>query len=412
MGIYTLISAIGMLFSFKLTAILLIYPRITKRISAANHYLAICFFCIGYVLLNAVLTSSKLYLVIPQLVFTAHIAVYLFMPFMFFYVREVVKKRSISMRDFYHFIPVLLYLADMGGQIFLGKEQKLSLLVDKVRNQDLSVVMVEGVFLPVKFHLYLSTILFLTYVVAKLSMLLRAYTSLGSAFVSDNRAWLTWSTVYSIMEILLIAPVCVGVYLDKSNNSQELWNKSNLLFTSLAVFSAIYLFLHPKIIYGLSGAVVTEDKADDTESGEPEANNDSASLYIDERELDRVEVLIREKVFNNQRFLSPKYDLQDFSSDTGVKVRVLSAYLSHRLQMSLSDLLNQMRVDYCCKLMDDPECYTYTLETLSEMSGFRNRTTFVNSFKKFKNSSPSAYWKWVRQNSSINNQVINNMNES
>jgi hypothetical protein len=181
------------------------------------------------------------------------------MPFIFFYVREIVKKKGISIRDFYHFIPLIIYLIDMGGQIFMGKEEKLLLLEELSRNQDLSLLMVEGFFLPVKFHLYLSTVLFLAYVTAKFSLLLRAYTSYGSSFLNDNKSWMRWITVYSVMEIVLIAPVCVAVYLDKKTNSMDLWNKSGLLFSSLSVFSAIYLFLDPKIIYGLAGAVVSSD---------------------------------------------------------------------------------------------------------------------------------------------------------
>jgi AraC-like DNA-binding protein len=61
--------------------------------------------------------------------------------------------------------------------------------------------------------------------------------------------------------------------------------------------------------------------------------------------------------------------------------------------------------------MSDPEYYSYTLESLSEMSGFRNRTTFVNSFKRFKNSSPSSYWKWIRLNPEFSKQVSNRVHD-
>lgn len=295
--------------------------------------------------------------------------------------------------------------------MFVGAEQKMLLLKEQARKLDLSLLMAEGSFLPLKFHLYLSSVLFLVYVVAKLSLLLRAYTTLGISFATENKAWIRWVTIYSFLEIVLITPVCVAIYLDNTNDSLDLWNKSSLLFSSLSVFSAIFLFLHPKAIYGLAGSVVSNDKGEEDRVEVPNVDGDVQSEYVDQAELERVEVLIREKVFNGNRFLSPKYDLQHFSVDTGVKVKVLSAYLNNKLQMSLSDLLNQMRVDYCCQLMVDPEYYSYTLETLSEMSGFRNRTTFVNSFKKFKSSSPSAYWKSVKLIRDVDEKVLDGVQE-
>lgn len=99
-------------------------------------------------------------------------------------------------------------------------------------------------------------------------------------------------------------------------------------------------------------------------------------------------VLAKEK-----KHLQKGYTINDLAKDTQVPAYLLTLYINRILQNNFSDLINQQRIEECCRLMDSGKYKHLTLEGLADICGFSNRNSFSGAFKKFKGVTPSQYQK-------------------
>jgi len=67
------------------------------------------------------------------------------------------------------------------------------------------------------------------------------------------------------------------------------------------------------------------------------------------------------------------------------------------------DFINSYRIRHALTLLDDFEKKNLTIESVAYESGFNNRTSFYNAFKKQTDKLPSAYLK-EKVNFKANNQ--------
>ena len=57
--------------------------------------------------------------------------------------------------------------------------------------------------------------------------------------------------------------------------------------------------------------------------------------------------------------------------------------------MNFSDLVNKSRVEYFITLIKSQEYKDYTIDALSDLTGFGTRQTLYRNFKKFHGGNPS-----------------------
>ena len=63
------------------------------------------------------------------------------------------------------------------------------------------------------------------------------------------------------------------------------------------------------------------------------------------------------------------------------------------MNITFSEWRKNLRIEYVCKLIEDGESETLTIEAIASNAGFVSRSKFNEAFKEIKGLTPSAYIK-------------------
>jgi AraC-like DNA-binding protein len=93
----------------------------------------------------------------------------------------------------------------------------------------------------------------------------------------------------------------------------------------------------------------------------------------------------------NHYYLKLDANIDDFALKLNrSKVEVLD-FLKIQTTDNFTDLLNRNRIKYFTDLLKSKKQDSFTIEALSEMSGFKSRKTMYNTFNKYHNMTPSEF---------------------
>ncbi|MEO9482661.1 MAG: helix-turn-helix domain-containing protein [Ekhidna sp.] len=108
-------------------------------------------------------------------------------------------------------------------------------------------------------------------------------------------------------------------------------------------------------------------------------------------EAEKYKGQIHQVILEQQLYLVKGLKLQDVADRLEINAHQLSQLINQYLKTTFFDLINTYRVNEAKKrILDNPE---YTLLQIAFDSGFNNKTSFVNAFKKFEGTTPSRYMK-------------------
>jgi len=112
-------------------------------------------------------------------------------------------------------------------------------------------------------------------------------------------------------------------------------------------------------------------------------------------------------------FLQSKYQIKDLADELQIPVHQLSAFLNQVLGMHFSDHINKYRIDHCIELINANSSDRPSLQKLSRICGFNNRSSFTTAFKKFTGQKPFDYIKrryFLQIMNSYRDKAVNNYN--
>jgi AraC-like DNA-binding protein len=93
----------------------------------------------------------------------------------------------------------------------------------------------------------------------------------------------------------------------------------------------------------------------------------------------------------NHYYLQLDANIDDFALKLNhSKVEVLD-FIKIQTTDSFTDLINRNRIKYFTDLLKSKKQDSFTIEALSEMSGFKSRKTMYNTFNKYHNMTPSEF---------------------
>lgn len=108
-------------------------------------------------------------------------------------------------------------------------------------------------------------------------------------------------------------------------------------------------------------------------------------------QADGYKVALEQYMASSKPHLNNELRLSDLAKALDIPVHHLSQLLNQYLNTSFFDFINQQRIDEAKRLMhESPKA---TLLQIAYDAGFNNKTSFVNSFKKFEGTTPSGYLK-------------------
>lgn len=103
----------------------------------------------------------------------------------------------------------------------------------------------------------------------------------------------------------------------------------------------------------------------------------------------RLTVLMNDK----KPFLTKGYHMKDMADELRIPVYQLSAFMNQVMGMNFNDYINRFRIRHCESLLQSNQSPRPSLKELAAESGFNNRNSFADAFKKFTGQRPSDYLK-------------------
>ena len=163
-----------------------------------------------------------------------------------------------------------------------------------------------------------------------------------------------------------------------------------LFFTEIYRRHMDYLYVIPTsiLVYALSYRVfgVSLPKPENGSKYQKSGLKKEDALQLKEQ-LERV-------IRDEKMFLRQGLKLSELSEKLNVSNHQLSEVLNQHLRLSFFDFINQYRVEEAkVRIKDNPQ---FTLLQIAHDSGFNNKTSFVNAFKRFEGLTPSQYHKNLR----------------
>ena len=173
----------------------------------------------------------------------------------------------------------------------------------------------------------------------------------------------------------------------------------NLLFDTLYCFVIIAFsaFVTRKIVQQKVFSISYEEKettpTDQVEKTEEKNSSESdtaPSSYHEILKEKNIETLIRGKRY----FLDKTLTLQKLATCLGTNRQYLSNYINQEKAMTFYDYINDFRLEEAKNLLDGlDEGRQYSIEEISNLSGFNSYSTFLRAFAKKYGQTPSKYLK-------------------
>jgi len=108
---------------------------------------------------------------------------------------------------------------------------------------------------------------------------------------------------------------------------------------------------------------------------------------------------------NEKIYLNSELKLSDLSSELGISVHHLSQVINSYFDQSFSDLINSLRVQQAIHIMTSEDHKEETLIGVAYASGFNNKVSFNNAFRKFTGLSPSLYKKLIQEGKDLPSEI-------
>jgi AraC-like DNA-binding protein len=93
--------------------------------------------------------------------------------------------------------------------------------------------------------------------------------------------------------------------------------------------------------------------------------------------------------FSKTYYIQKEISIDDLASKLSVPASKLNDFIIETTKMNFIDLVNKNRVEYFISLVRSEKFSDYTIEALSELSGFGSRQSLYRNFKRFHGGSPS-----------------------
>ena len=95
--------------------------------------------------------------------------------------------------------------------------------------------------------------------------------------------------------------------------------------------------------------------------------------------------------YSNNYYLLPEANMEDLALRLNSTKNELADFLKHQIEENFTELLNKNRVEYLKELLKAKKYESFTIEALSEMSGFNNRRSMYNAFNKHVGTTPTEF---------------------
>jgi AraC-like DNA-binding protein len=216
--------------------------------------------------------------------------------------------------------------------------------------------------------------------------------------------------VFFALSFLIVATsfFYIAYQLYKKRKSQNLYDIKVIHWVSWLLFSLLSLFIFNLVLVILNTLQVTTFYSDTIITlffarvsllffilFRPRfLDDDSIALSFNDLFLNKSAISFEDFEFlfyKNHYYLNIEANLDDFALKLNHSKEEVLQFVSSQLDQSFAELLNQNRVEYLKQLLRSKKYESFTIEALSEMSGFGSRRSMYNYFNKYVGMTPSEF---------------------
>jgi AraC-like DNA-binding protein len=338
---------------------------------------------------------------------------YLFSPLSFFYVRGVLRDNTkMDKKDWLHFLPFILSLAGSIPYFFSTWDFKLLVAQNLLSEQwDISQFDL-NIFIPHKINQVLNVFVMYFYA-GSLWYLIWKYkrNSKNRIYHVPHfkliRNWLFFFTII-ISIITLNFSITMGQVLIYDDKSVFLEKASGALLLASIVYIVINMgiLFFPHIMYGLpignlyqpikeaspSDSLIIDENYLDVNGLSLEKDKEPELFSPDY--IDNIEGKLQECI-HLKSYLQEDCSLSKISDDIGIPSHHLTYFFNDIKKTSFSAWRNSLRIEEAKILIRQGETNNFTMQSISQKSGFSSQTTFIRAFKNATGTTPSTYLKSV-----------------
>lgn len=118
-----------------------------------------------------------------------------------------------------------------------------------------------------------------------------------------------------------------------------------------------------------------------------------STIKVNEQSAEAILERIHELMEKQKPFLDFDYTLSQMAKDLKVSPNILSMIINSKLNNSFPDFINSFRIKMAIHLLEKANKKNLSIEAIAYDSGFNNRTSFYNAFKKQTGKLPKEYLK-------------------
>lgn len=309
-------------------------------------------------------------------------------PLIFLLIRSIcVPKKTFSLKDLLHFIPLLVVVL-VKILIYLADRQQANF--HEVQNGDFVINFQWPVLDPLAFIILVVQMAIYLYLAFK--MLNRYREKIKHFFSNTFQLELNWLYIFLIIYTLLfsynIIQEIVGRVLINLSWTQSWW---------------YFLFSGVVIIYvGIRGYFTDLSKLQEAEvkefldesPSEKIIKNTPVNEKIKER-LTENKTRLNRIMSDEKPYLDPNITLVTLAKKVKLSREELSETLNKGLGLRFNDYINQYRITEFCELLKQGRNKHLSLVGIAYECGFNSKSTFNRAFKKAKNLSPSEFLQTI-----------------
>jgi AraC-like DNA-binding protein len=276
--------------------------------------------------------------------------------------------------DVLHLVPFLFFTINYFPFYMMDLNDKALYVFNITQNFELSYRGQDGIF-PEWLNILVRSISSVFYLALQWHLIVsffKKHPNQSSRQFTRVKKWVfhltTIQTIYSVALLLLYIYNALLVLDSIPSFGSYVYIVSFLVNVSFLLV-ACYLLWNPHVLVGLPKLHL---KLPQTENALPS---------------NRIHAVIQEQ----KTFLSPELTLHSLSKAIGVPSRRISNSIGDSKFSNFNDYINHLRIAYAVDKINDGYLTKYSVDALSETSGFNSKNAFYRAFKKAHGCTPLNY---------------------
>lgn len=363
MNIWTILFLIAAAQGVFLSFLIL---RLKKGIKYANFLLASLILLFSLTLVYYVAYWSGIENQLPGFVKITLSFVWLFGPLVFLYLNAL-NRQVFRNNDLWHFMPFLIIILFQGFKQLSSAGDNEMLVAMNLNQVTIGIILLQlG-------HLFIYAFLIYKY--------LRKSVFNGKTSSLQHR----WTS--GIMYFY------IGFCISYTSYYLLFWSGNLTVEQDYAISLAMSVFIYMVGYYGFTKPEILN-------------GNSNASKYLNSTLGESASKHLMEKLLlhmkNEKPYVNSDLKLGELARQVNMSTHHLSQIINENRQQNFSDFINFYRINYAKMLLTNNADGTKKLINIAYDSGFNNKVSFNNAFKKFTGSSPSEYRRLeTRHNNNI-----------